>query len=222
MGAHDRVFRSEVPAFFEDFAQSLDSSVNHGFGGADSLDWPSFGSWPGHRSCWRRSTLGPLDYGLFITIAAALAGAAVAFASAALVLRKQLRAIGKLPDQNKKLRAREVQLAMLRSTLEQRRERLRQVLTELEQQSEETLTFRAIEETAITVIAEFDAKAPDDIRREIHARSEVDSGRRARSEFSSAAAIQRRLEMIQSCRKELDIPNDSSSLPYRDCRTDIA
>lgn len=166
--------------------------------------------------------MGPLDYGLFITIAAALAGAAVAFASAAVVLRRQLRTIGKLPDQNKKLRTREVQLAMLRTTLEQRRERIRLLLIELEQQSEETTTFRAIEEIAIAVIAEFDARVSDEVRREIHARAEFETGRRARSEFSSAAALKRRLEMIQSCRKELDIPTDSSSLPYRDSRTDVA
>ena len=166
--------------------------------------------------------MGPLEYGLTLTIAAALAGAAVAFTLAALVLRKQLRLIGKLPDQNKKLRSREVQLAMLRSTIEHRRDRIRQLLNELEEQANETSTFREIEETATAIIAETEAKIPDEVRREIRGRLEVESGRRVRSEYSSPAAIKRRLEMIQSCREELDLPTDSNSLPYSDRRNDVA
>lgn len=166
--------------------------------------------------------MGPLEYGLVLTVAAALAGAAIAFACSAVVLRKQLRTIGKLPDQNKKLRAREVQLAMLRSTIDHRRDRIRQLLLELEEQAEETSTFRLVEETAVAIIAEFETKVPEDVRRELRTRTEGDTGRRVRSEFSSAAAIKRRLEMIQSCRAELDIPTDSSSLPYPDHKTEVA
>ena len=166
--------------------------------------------------------MGPLEYGVLIAVAAALTGAALAFTSAAIVLRRQLRAIGKLPDMNKKLRAREVQLAMLRSTVEQRRDRIRHLLTELEQQSEETVTYRDIEDTAIQVIAEFEGRMPDDVRKEVHLRIEDETGRRTRPEFSSRASIKRRLEMIESCRVELDLPTDSNSLPYRDQQNEVA
>ena len=77
-------------------------------------------------------------------------------------------------------------------------------------------------QTAIMIIAETEAKIPEEVRREIRRRLEIESGRRVRSEYSSPAALKRRLEMIQTCREELDIPTDSNSLPYPDRRNDVA
>jgi hypothetical protein len=141
-------------------------------------------------------------------------GAAVAFGVATYLLRKQLNEIGTLPDLNKKLRAREVQLAMMRTTSEQRRERIRQLLEELEHQSEETLTYRELESTAVELLCERDGRLPDAVRGELHGLVEEQSGRRVRTTFSSSDSIMRRLEMIQACREELEIAMDSSGLPY--------
>ena len=143
-----------------------------------------------------------------------MAGAAIAFGIATFLLRRLLKEIGTLPDLNKKLRAREVQLAMMRTTSDQRRERIRQLLEELEQQSEETLTYRAIENLAIEILCERDGRIPDTVRRELHSQVVSESGRRVRTEFSSSESILRRLEMIQACREELEIAMDSSGLPY--------
>ena len=110
-------------------------------------------------------------------------GAAVAFGVATYLLRKQLNEIGTLPDLNKKLRAREVQLAMMRTTSEQRRERIRQLLEELEHQSEETLTYRELESTAVELLCERDGRLPDAVRGELHGLVEEQSGRRVRTTF---------------------------------------
>ena len=73
-----------------------------------------------------------ISTGLLLGIGAAMAGAALAFGIATFLLRRQLKELGTLPDLNKKLRAREVQLAMMRTTSDQRRERIRQLLEELD------------------------------------------------------------------------------------------
>ena len=155
-----------------------------------------------------------ISTGLLLGIGAAMVGAAIAFGLATFLLRRQLKEIGTLPDLNRKLRAREVQLAMMRTTSDQRRERIRQLLEELEHQSEETLTYRTIENLAIEILSERDGRTADTVRRELHSQVESESGRRVRTEFSSSESILRRLEMIQACREELEIATDSSGLPY--------
>lgn len=156
-----------------------------------------------------------LEYATLIPIGALLLGAAAAFTVISVILRRQLKAIGSLPDLNKRLRAKEIQLSVMRSTADQRRDRIRQLLDELEQQAQETMTFREIENAAVTLISELERKVPDAIRRELHSLVELENGRRPRTEFSSTDAIIRRIEMIDSCRRELDLPTDSNALPYQ-------
>lgn len=157
-----------------------------------------------------------MQTGIFLALAGLLLGGGIAFGAAAVLLRGQLRKIGTLPDLNKKLRAREVQLSMMRNTADERRDRIRQLLDELEQQSEETITCLLIEDLALESLAEIEGALPDNLRSRIEAQLISRTHRRRREDFSSQQAIRRRLEMIRNCRRELDLPTDSSSLPYPD------
>eukprot|EP00400_MALV-I_sp_L67-5_P000457 gene456-biopygen30 len=163
---------------------------------------------------WRRVSMDSLQTGFFLALAGLLLGGGIAFGTAAVLLRRQLRKIGTLPDLNKKLRAREVQLSMMRNTADERRDRIRQLLDELEQQSEETITCLLIEDLALESLAEIEGALPDNLRSRMEADVIAKTHRRRREDFSSLQSIRRRLEMIQNCRRELDLPTDSSSLPY--------
>ena len=170
---------------------------------------PQEGAFP-----WRRVSMDSLQTGFFLALAGLLLGGGIAFGTAAVLLRRQLRKIGTLPDLNKKLRAREVQLSMMRNTADERRDRIRQLLDELEQQSEETITCLLIEDLALESLAEIEGTLPENLRKRMEAEVTGKTHRRRREDFSSLQSIGRRLEMIQNCRRELDLPTDSSSLPY--------
>ena len=156
---------------------------------------------------------------IYLVLAGLLLGASIAFGFAAVQLRGQLRKIGTLPDLNKKLRAREVQLSMMRNTAEERRDRIRQLLDELEKQSEETITSRLIEDLALDTLAEIEGTLPETLRSGMETEIYDRMHRGRREEFASQQAIQRRLEMIRNCRRELDLPMDSTSLPYPESST---
>ena len=133
---------------------------------------------------------------VYLVLAGLLMGASIAFVVAAVQLRGQLRKIGTLPDLNKKLRAREVQLSMMRNTADERRDRIRQLLDELEQQSEETITARLIEDHALDSLAEIEGTLPETLRDRIEAEVRGRTHRRRREDFAGQEAILRRLEMI--------------------------
>ncbi len=151
---------------------------------------------------------------IFLALSGLLLGTAIAFGITAFLLRRQLLKIGTLPDLNKKLRAREVQLSMMRSTADERREQVRQLLDELELQSEETITCLLLEDLALETLSELEGKSVQALRSELVEEMGNRNHRRPRTEFSSLDAIARRLEMIRNCRSDLGLPTDSCSLPF--------
>ena len=163
-----------------------------------------------------------LSIGTLLVLGAALGGSAIAFGVTTVLLRRLLREIGSLPDLNKRLRAREVQLSMMRTTAEQRRDRIRLLLAELEQQSGELLACRSTENLAIEELAGLEERSPESIRCELNRRVEHLNGVRIHAELSSNESILRKLEMIRNCREELEIATDSGSLPYPEQRPEDA
>ena len=152
--------------------------------------------------------------GIFLALCGLMLGAAIAFGIAAHLLRRQLRKIGTLPDLHKKLRAREVQLSMMRTTVEERRNQIRQLLDELELQSEETITSRLLEDLALESLSDIEERSPQSLRDEFEEELANRNHRRPKKEFSSMSAIARRLQMIDNCRIDLGLPTDSASLPF--------
>ena len=154
------------------------------------------------------------QFGILLALCGLMLGAAIAFGLGAVLLRRQLRAIGTLPDLHKKLRAREVQLSMMRTTVEERRNQIRQLLDELELQSEETITARLLHDLALESLSEIEERLPHSLREEHEEELAVRNHRRPRKEFSSMDEISRRLEMIGRFRRELGLPTDSATLPF--------